>query len=81
MIHGIYTVRDEASTLYMSLQVNDNHDVAMRSFDFAMQSNDLMRFRPEDFSLWYLGDYDDVTGLITAKDPTLIKRGVKRGKK
>ena len=81
MIRGVYTVRDEASGLFMQLQTNDNNDVAIRSFDFAMQSNELMRFRPEDFSLWYLGDYDDVTGILMAKDPMIIKRGVKRGNK
>lgn len=81
MVRGIYTVRDEASGLFMQLQVNDNNDVAIRSFDFAMQSNELMRFRPEDFSLWYLGNYDDVSGVLDAKDPQILKRGVKRGKK
>lgn len=80
-MRGVYTVRDEASGLFMQLQTNDNNDVAIRSFDFAMQSNELMRFRPEDFSLWYLGDYDDVTGILVSKDPMIIKRGVKRGKK
>ena len=81
MIRGVYTVRDEASGLFMQLQVNDNNDVAIRSFDFAMASNEMMKFRPEDFSLWYLGDYDDTTGVIDSKDPMILKRGVKRGKK
>lgn len=81
MIRGLYTVRDEASTLFMQLQVNDNNDVAIRSFDFALASNQLMQFRPEDFSLWYVGDYDDTTAIITPKDPICLKRGVKRGKK
>lgn len=81
MIRGIYTIRDESSTLFMNLQVNDNNDVAIRGFDYAMSSQELMKFRPEDFSLWYLGDYDDVTGIITGKDPICLKRGVKRGKK
>lgn len=81
MIRGLYTVRDEASTLFMQLQVNDNNDVAIRSFDFALSSNQLMQFRPEDFSLWYVGDYDDTTAIIIPKDPICLKRGVKRGKK
>lgn len=81
MIFGVYTVRDEASTLFMPLQVNDNNDVAMRSFDYAMDKNDMMAFRPQDFSLWYVGDYDNVTGVITSKDPVCLKRGVKRGRK
>lgn len=81
MIRGVYTIRDEASSLFMTLQVNDNNDVAMRNFDYAMQTNDIMKFSPSDFSLWYVGDYDDTTGIITSKDPLLLKRGVKRGKK
>lgn len=81
MIRGVYTVRDEASSLFMGLQVNDNNDVAIRSFDYAMSSNDLMKFRSEDYSLWYLGDYDDTTGIIDSKNPICLKRGVKRGKK
>lgn len=81
MIYGVYTVRDEASGLFMAVQTNDNNDVALRSFDYAMQSNDLMKFRPEDFSLWYIGDYDNTTGVLTSKDPMILKRGVKRGKK
>lgn len=80
MIRGVYTVRDEASALFMAIQLNENNDVAIRSFDYAMQSNDLMAFRPQDFSLWYIGDYDDTTGVITSKDPVCLKRGVKRAK-
>lgn len=81
MIRGIYTVRDEASGLFMGLQLNDNNDVAIRSFDYAMSHNDMMGFRPTDYSLWFLGDYDDTTGIIESKNPTMIKRGVKNGKK
>ena len=81
MIKGIYTVRDEASSLFMDLQVNPNNDVAIRNFDYAMAHNDMMIFHPEDFSLWYVGDYDDTTGVITAKNPQVIKRGVKKNGK
>ena len=81
MIRGIYTIRDEASCLFMGLQINDNNDVAIRNFDFAMAKNDMMAWKPEDYSLWYLGDYDDVTGVIDSKNPQMIKRGVKHGRK
>lgn len=81
MIRGIYTVRDESSTLFMSLQLNENDATAIRSFDYALASNDLMRFSPETFSLWKVGLYDDTTGVIDACDPVCVKRGVKRGKK
>lgn len=81
MIRGVYTIRDEASGLFMGMQLNDNNDVAIRNFDYAMSHNDMMAFRPTDYSLWYLGDYDDTTGVIDSKNPMMIKRGVKNGKK
>ena len=80
MIKGLYTVRDESSGLFMDVQVNINNDTAMRNFDYAMAKNDMMAFRPEDFSLWYIGDYDDLTGIVDSKNPVCLKRGVKRGK-
>ena len=80
MIKGIYTIRDEASQLYMSLQTNETEQLAIRNFDYALQSNEMMKFQPQDFSLWCIGSYDDVTGVITAQNPKVIKRGVKRGK-
>lgn len=81
MIRGIYTIRDEASATYMALQLNENNDVAIRNFDYAMVNNEMMKFSPSDFSLWYIGDYDDETGLIEAKNPLKLKVGVKRGRK
>lgn len=79
MIRGIYTVRDEASGLYMTPTASITNEVAIRDFDYAVQSNDLMRYKPEDFSLWHIGDYDDATGVIDACNPQCIKRGTKRG--
>lgn len=79
MIFGVYTVRDEPSQNFMQLQLHDNDELAIRGFDFAMQSNEMMKFKPEDFSLWYLGNYDSVTGILEPQNPRVIKRGVKRG--
>lgn len=78
MIQGVYTVRDEPSGAFMGLQLNQNDEVAIRSFDFAMQSNEIMRFHPEDFSLWLVGEYDDQTGCIQPFPPKKIKQGVKK---
>lgn len=80
MILGVYTVRDEASAAHMALQLHAFDEQAIRAFDFAMQSNDIMKFKPEDFSLWYLGTYNDQTAVIEPQPPKLLKRGVKRGR-
>lgn len=52
MIRGMYTIRDEASQLYMTPTTSPTNEVAIRDFDYAVKSNDLMRFKPTDFSLW-----------------------------
>lgn len=80
MILEIYSIRDEASGLYMGIQTEQTEQTAVRNFDFALSSNELMRFRPEDFSLWRVGCWDNQTGVLDACDPVIIKRGVKRGR-
>lgn len=74
-------MRDEASGLFMGLQVEPSEAVALRGFDFALSQNDVMRFRPEDFSLWRVGTWNNTSGVIDACDPTLVKRGVKNARK
>lgn len=81
MIKRVYTIRDEASGLFMDLQVNLNNEMAIRNFDFAMAKNEMMNFHSQDFSLWYIGDYDDTTGILHSVDPQCIKRGVKKSGK
>lgn len=81
MIKRVYTIRDEASGLFMDLQVNINNEVAIRNFDFAMAKNEMMNFHPQDFSLWYIGDYDDTTGILNSVNPQCIKRGAKKSGK
>lgn len=79
MIRGMYTVRDEASQLYMTPTTSATNEVAIRDFDYALKSNELMRFKPTDFSLWKIADYDDVTGIVEPIPPQCLKRGSKRG--
>lgn len=80
MILEIYSIRDEASGLYMGIQTEQTELTAIRNFDYALNSNELMKFRPEDFSLWRVGRWDNQTGVLDACDPVIVKRGVKRGR-
>lgn len=80
MIRNLYTIRDEASGLFMRPTTSETNDVAIRDFDYAVKSNELMSYKPTDFSLWLIGHYDDVTGVIESIDPQCLKRGEKRGR-
>lgn len=81
MILEIYSIRDEASGLYVGIQTDQTELTAIRNFDYALSSNELMRFRAEDYSLWRVGRWDNQTGVLDACDPVIVKRGVKSGKR
>jgi hypothetical protein len=65
---GMYCVRDSKAEYYMAPFLAINDATAKRNIQAAMQSdNDVSKF-PEDHSLWKLGEYDDATGKIEARD-------------
>lgn len=64
MIKTIYAMKDDLRG-FLSPFTDVNDDVAMRNFDFGCKSNDLVNFRPQDFSLYKLGSIDEDSGIIT----------------
>jgi hypothetical protein len=62
----IYTIKDSKAGTYAQPFYNVNHTTAIRAFNASLQdnSNPLSKF-PEDFSLYHLGLWDDVKGIIT----------------
>lgn len=66
----VFSVRDQKAELFMDPFVCVAPGVATRSFTAAVNQagHDFNRF-PEDYSLWRLGEYDDVTGELVAAQP------------
>lgn len=75
MIYGMYAVRDSATRQYMSILTDINDDCAMRNFDMAVLDNQVIHFRPSDFSLYKLGSYDSETGKVVACPPECLRLG------
>ena len=75
---GIYAMHDDASGIFLAPSFESSDDVAIRNFDFAMVKNEMMAFKPSDFSIYYLGEFDNETGVIDSANPRMLKRGSKR---
>lgn len=67
----IYSVRD-INMGFNQPFADVNDDVAKRGFAYAVNSTDMMGFRPGDFDLYCLGEFDTNTGDIDCCIPTLI---------
>lgn len=79
MKKNIYCMKDELRG-FMSPFIDANDEVAMRNFDFAMKSNDIMAFRPQDFSLYRLGFMDEESGILEPlSSPKFIMNAIPKG--
>lgn len=76
--YSLYSVRDEAAAVFTDPQIAPFDEVAIRNFDYAALKNDIMNFRPEDFSLWIVGHFDSDNGVITPLGPMKIKHGMRK---
>lgn len=63
MIVRYYALRD-AKVSFMNLQPFANDEAAMRNFRNALTDStpNIVNRNPEDYSLYYIGDFDDVKG-------------------
>lgn len=70
MIFGIYSVRDSLSG-FMTPVIEQNDAIALRNFSMACQlypdasGHSLMKWKPDDFSFFKLGEFDSDSGVIT----------------
>lgn len=65
MILGMYSVRDRASVSFGNPMFIPSRGQALRSFSDEVNrvdANNILNTHPEDFDLFYLGDFDTNTG-------------------
>lgn len=61
----IYSIRDAKAEIYNAPFFQKTHGEAERSFKtVANDPKSTVCQHPEDFDLWYLGTYDDQSGII-----------------
>lgn len=56
----LYAIRDDKACIYNAPCIMDNDSVAIRSFSDMVfnDSKTLIALHPEDFSLWFIGEFD-----------------------
>lgn len=74
----MYTIKDELSEYAAPLPFTDC-DNAKRYFRTQLEENVFMKHNKKDFSLWYMGLFDTVTGEMQENFCKLVERGVERG--
>lgn len=76
MIFRMYCTHDSL-TGFLSPVLDQNDASAMRNFAMACQEGQsLMTFRPSDYTLYHIADFDSTTGeLLPTVPPEVICRG------
>ncbi|WGL31259.1 nonstructural protein [Dipodfec virus UOA04_Rod_845] len=71
----MYCIRDSLVG-FMTPVLEQNDAVAMRSFAMACDSfrsdKSLMSWKPSDYSLYHIADFDSETGLVSPITPPLL---------
>lgn len=69
MIRKVFSIRDSKSELFGTPFFNITHGEAERNFKTLVNDpKSSVSVYPEDFDLYYLGTYDDITGKVVPID-------------
>lgn len=68
-VQKMFSIRDSKGEVYHPPMYANTHGEAERNFKMQVNNEKTMMFQfPEDFDLYYVGDYDTKSGKITPKD-------------
>lgn len=70
----LYAIRDLKSDFAPPTAIS-NRDLAKRWFGRLIKNDATMSYAPEDFDLYYVGNYNPRTGEIFVKTPELVWNG------
>ena len=75
MIKSLFTIKDVKAQVYMDPFTQVNEQTAQRTIlDSISDPNHPFAKHPEDYSLYYLGTYNDQNGQFNTQEPHLINR-------
>jgi hypothetical protein len=67
MTQQVYSIKDIKAVLFSQPYLSQNDYTAQRSFAQSIKQNESINANPEDFQLVHIGEFDSLTGQITAK--------------
>lgn len=72
MILRMYSIHDSL-TGFMTPVLEQNDPSAMRNFSMAcQQGQSLMSYRPSDFTLYHIADFDSISGELLPQVPAEV---------
>lgn len=76
MLFGVYAMRDNVSALYNQPTFEISDEIAKRSFRYAINSTDFLKFNAKDVDLFKIGEFENTTGVFTPCMPEKLIDGV-----
>lgn len=78
MIVNVYSIRDNKVNGYMQPFFSQTHGSAIRAFaDHCLDDKSMPHKHPEDFDLYFVGGFDDTTGLMQPVQSPQLLAGAK----
>jgi len=76
MVHKVYSMLDEKMEAYGPLNLSPNDGAVLRAMEESVVQSGMLNKHPEDFSLYCVGLFDDVTGELARESaqPRLVAR-------
>ena len=69
----LYTTKDKISEKFNNLFMANNHAEATRNWSIGVaDTNSMLNKRPQDYELWYVGEYNLDNGEITQEEKYVI---------
>lgn len=76
MKKGLYSIRDEKSGIYCPPYCVVSRGIAIRDFaDLVMDKSTVLFKHPGDYRLYYMGDFDDLSGRVDSIIPEYVLSG------
>lgn len=73
MLLKIYSIKDSKAAAYGTPFFQPTRGLALRAFiDLSMDSQSMPAKHPSDFALFELGEFDQLTGMITYSEPEFL---------
>lgn len=69
----MYAIKDKLGE-YTTPVHYPNDDTAIRHINLMRKEDKLMSYAPEDFEMWYIGEYDTETATYENKEPKPVER-------
>lgn len=72
----IFAIKDSKAGMFNSPFFQPTHGTAERSFkELLKDPQSFVSKYPEDYDLYYLGTYDDITGVVKPEQPQHVVSG------